>query len=95
MRFGLPNSNDTLKSLPDKPMAVEVELKCVLIINTCEYCQEIVPQLQQSIEDKINPEYLDKIDLSTFASQIFRELIKRCINCLVSSLCARNDAIYS
>jgi vacuolar protein sorting-associated protein 53 len=91
LKFGLPGSNETLKQLPEKPMAEEVEMKCVIIINTAEYCQEIVPQLQQNIEDKINPEYLDKIDLTNHASEIFRELIKQCINCLVSSLCARCD----
>lgn len=43
LKFGLPGSNETLKQLPDKPMSDEVELKCVYIINTCEYCLDIVP----------------------------------------------------
>lgn len=66
-------------------------MKCVYIINTCEYILDIVPQLQNSIEDKIDQEYMDKIDLSMFAGDLFRELIRASVNCLVVSLCARND----
>lgn len=66
-------------------------MKCVYIINTCEYILDIVPQLQNSIEDKIDQEYIDKIDLSMFAGDLFRELIRASVNCLVVSLCARND----
>lgn len=93
--FGLPGSNESLKKLPDKPMADSVEMNCVYIINTCEYCLEIIPTLQQSIEDQINEEYLDKLDLVSSSEDTFQELIKQSINCLVTSLCARNDAIYS
>ena len=95
IKYGLPGSNPTLSALPDNSMADDVEMKCVYIINTCEYCLDIVPQLQNSIEDKIDPTYLEKIDLGTRAGDLFRELIKTCINCLVVSLCARNDKIYS
>lgn len=72
-------------------MSDDVEMKCVYIINTCEYCLDIIPTLQQSIEDKLDEEYLDKIDLANVASDLFRELIRACVNCLVVSLCARND----
>lgn len=76
-------------------MSEDVEMKCVYVINTCEYCLDVVPKLESSIEDKIDEEYLDKIDLSTQASEVFRELIRSSINCLVASLCARNDQIYA
>jgi hypothetical protein len=51
IKFGLPNSNESLRALPEKAMADEVEMKCVFIINTCEYCLDIIPQLQSNIED--------------------------------------------
>lgn len=76
-------------------MSDAVEMNCVFIINTCEYCLEIIPTLQQSIEDQINEEYLDKLDLISSAEDTFQDLIKQSINCLVTSLCARNDAIYA
>ena len=76
-------------------MSEDVEMKCVYIINTCEYVLDILPQLQNSIEDRLDPEYIDKVDLSQYSSDIFRELILTSVNCLVVSFCARNDAIYS
>ena len=76
-------------------MSDDVEMKCVYIINTCDYMLDIIPQLQSSIEDKIDQEYSDKIDLEQSAEECFKELIRASINCLVVSLCARNDKIYS
>ena len=43
IKYGLPGSTASIKSLPDKPMSEEVEMKCVYIINTCEYILDIVP----------------------------------------------------
>lgn len=51
--------------------------------------------MQGQIEDKIDAEYADKVDLMTHAEENFKELIRACINCLVVSLCARNDEIYA
>ena len=45
IKYGLPGSTESLKELPDKPMAESVELKCCYIINTCDYVLEIIPQL--------------------------------------------------
>lgn len=84
-----------MKALPEKPMSDDVEMKCVYIINTCDYILDIIPQLQSSIEDKIDQEYSDKIDLEQQAEDCFKELIRASINCLVVSLCARNDKIYA
>ena len=33
------------------------------MINTCEYCLETIPKLQQQIEDAIEDEYKSKVDL--------------------------------
>lgn len=95
IKYGLPGSTESIKELPEKAMAEAVEMKCVYIINTCEYILDVVPQLQNSIEDKIDQEYIDKIDLSIFAGDLFRELMRASLNCLVVSLCARNDTIYA
>lgn len=56
-------------------MAESVEMYCVYIINTCDYCIDILPSLQQSIEDKIDSEYADKVDLNNQAQEMFNQLI--------------------
>ena len=94
IKYGLPGPTQSIKNLPEKAMSDEVEMKCIYIINTCDYILDIIPQLQSSIEDKIDNEYKDKIDLETHADDCFKELIRASINCLVVSLCARNDKIY-
>ncbi len=52
-------------------MSDDVEMKTVYIINTCDYILEIIPQLQTLIEDKIDQEYLDRIDLVESAEATF------------------------
>lgn len=42
----------------------EVEIKCCYIINTCEYCLETIPGLNNQIQDKIDEQYKSKIDLN-------------------------------
>jgi len=71
IEFGLPGSSQSLKCLPEKPMSDEVELKCVYVINTSEYVLEIVPQLQNQIEEKMDSEYQDKLDLANYAQDQF------------------------
>ena len=41
----------------------EDELKCVYIINTCEYCIETIPGLHNQLIDKIDEQYKGKVDL--------------------------------
>lgn len=45
------------------PMGNEVAI-CYLI-NTAEYCSEVVPQLEDTIKQKMSPQYALKVDLST------------------------------
>ena len=40
-------------------------------------------------------EIQEKLDLNQYSTELFMQLIRECINCLVVSLCARNDAIYA
>ena len=54
----------------------------------------MVPQIQDNIQDKIDEEYADKVDLIGPAESCFKELIRASVNCLVVSLCAKNDKIY-
>ena len=70
------------------------ELRCVYIVNTCEYCLEVIPQLHDQIEDRISEDYENNVDLKDEAENQFRELINSSIRVLVGSLEARNDQLY-
>lgn len=70
------------------------ELRCVYLVNTCEYCLETIPQLHQQIEDRIAEEFENNIDLKDEAEDLFRELINSAIRVLVGSIEARNDQLY-
>ena len=69
----------------------EQELRLVYIVNTCEYCLEIVPQLHQQIEDRVSEEFENNIDLKDEAEDNFRKLIADSIRAIVRSMEARND----
>ena len=70
-------------------------MKCVYLINTSEYCLEIIPQLHQQIEDNISDEFIEKVSLKDQAEEMFRELINSSIRALTQSIEARNDVIYN
>ena len=73
----------------------EEEMKCVYLVNTCEYCLETIPQLHQQIEDIISDEFVDNVDLKDTAEDMFREVINSSIKELVKSIEGRNEQIYS
>ena len=71
------------------------EQRLVYIVNTCEYCLEIVPQLHQQIEDRVSEEFENNIDLKDEAEDNFRKLIADAIRAIVRSMEARNDQLYA
>jgi len=71
------------------------EMKCVYLVNTCEYCLETIPQLHQQIEDIISDEFVDNVDLKDTAEDMFREVINSSIKELVKSIEGRNEQVYS
>ena len=73
----------------------EQELRCVYLVNTCEYILDTIPSLHQQIEDRISEEFENNIDLKDEAEGNFRELINATIRALVGSLEARNDQLYA
>jgi hypothetical protein len=73
----------------------EQELAAVYIINTCEYCLETIPKLQQQLEDAIEDEYKTRVDLMDSATDTFRELINTLIRTVILSIEARNEQLYS
>ena len=87
------------KTFEDQNQAVllsdEQEQRCVYIVNTCEYCLEVIPQLHQQIEDRISEEFEHNVDLKDIAEDLFRKQIAESIRVLVQSIEARNDQLYA
>lgn len=52
------------------------------IINTCEYCAEVVPQLEQLVKNKISKPLKDKVDFNPEA-EAFTELVALALRALV------------
>ena len=92
------------KKLPSKTFSEDAtspllsdddEMKCVYLVNTCEYCLETIPGLHQQIEDIISDEFVDNVDLKDTAEDMFRELINSSIKELVKSIEGRNETVYT
>ena len=63
----------------------EDELKIAYIINTCEYCNNVLPALDEHIQNEIEDSYKDKVDLEQ-SQEVFRLLINQSIQSLINSL---------
>lgn len=97
LKLKLPSRafEETSQSQSQILLTDEQELRCVYLVNTCEYCLETIPQLHQQIEDRISEEFENNIDLKDEAEDLFRELINASIRVLVGSIEARNDQLYA
>jgi GGDEF domain-containing protein len=70
------------------------ELKLAYIINTCEYCNGILPALDEHIKNEIEDSYKDKVDLET-SQEVFRVLINQAIQSLLNSVDTKISEQYS
>jgi len=61
------------------------ELKLAYIVNTWEYCNTILPALDDHIKNEIEESYKDKVDLES-SQELFRVLINQVIQCLLTSV---------
>ena len=64
------------------------------ILNTCEYCLETFPGLQDKIEEKVDEAFKEKITFDD-SSDIFKDLINECVHSLISSIEKKNEAHYT
>lgn len=55
------------------------------ILTTSEYCLETVQQLEEKLREKIDPTWLDKIDMSD-EKDVFHRVISHCIQLLVQDI---------
>ena len=60
------------------------ELRIAYIVNTCEYCNSMLPALDEHIRNEIEESYKDKVDLEN-STETFRVLINQAIQALLNS----------
>jgi hypothetical protein len=75
-------------------LSIEQELRCIYIVNTCEYCLETLPKLHSQISDTITEEYENQLDLEETTSDLCRELINFTFRVLINSILYRTEGIY-
>ena len=75
-----------LSQLNQNPVIKEDEgIILAYIVNTCEYCNSILPALDDHIKNAIEESYKDKVDLEN-STETFRVLINQAIQALLSSI---------
>jgi hypothetical protein len=74
-------------------LSEDEELCISYIINTCEYCNGILPALDDHIKKVIEESYKDKVDLES-SQELFRLLINQSIQTLLNSMDAKVNEQY-
>lgn len=80
-------------SAPVYRLAAGAEVGICHIINTGEYCAEVVPQLEQMIKAKIISNLVDKVDLSAEVDA-FNDLVAHALKVLVVGLMDRLEGAF-
>ena len=62
-----------------------MEVVLCYLINTAEYCAEVVPQLESLIKSKMKAEYVDKVDLNN-ELEMFQDSVANIIKALVGGI---------
>lgn len=68
----------------------DLETLVCRVINTAEYCGEVVPQMEGLIKEKVNPMLADRVNLKE-QGDIFTDLIAFAIGILVSGIAHKQD----
>lgn len=86
-----PNPNYFPHPLCKLPVGQE-SLVCYLI-NTGEYCGEVVPQLEQMVKNKMSEQYRDKVDY-TVEADTFNDLVSLALKTLVGATLDRLEPAF-
>jgi vacuolar protein sorting-associated protein 53 len=76
---------------PASTMTVAEEVLACRVINTAEYCAEVIPKLEGQIKQKIHMTLAKDVDMSS-QSDIFFDVVAFAIDELVAGLLGRTDA---
>lgn len=63
------------------------------IINTCEYCADVIPQLESLIQSKMASALVDQVDLNAEADLVM-DVVAHCIKILVSGVMDKLEASF-
>lgn len=81
------SSNPPVYRLPQP----DGEMNICYLINTGEYCAEVVPQLEQMIQQKIQPSLINKVNFQEEADA-FMDLVAHCLKVLVYGVVDRVES---
>ncbi len=68
------------------PAVNEGEMSVCYIVNTCEYCVEVLPQLEGTVKSRVDPKFEGDVDLSS-EQDAFHDVISTAIR-------VRNSVYY-
>eukprot|EP01038_Epipyxis_sp_PR26KG_P011126 gene11126-14933_t len=69
------------------------EVGICYIVNTGEYCADVVPQLEQMVIQKMSTTFADKVDFNS-ETEAFLDLVAFCLKVLVSGVMDRLDPAF-
>lgn len=69
------------------------EASLCFLVNTGEYCAEVVPQLESLIKLKMSPSLVDRVDLTTQAD-MFMDLVAHALKVLVAGMMDRLEPCF-
>lgn len=78
--------------LPQYRMPLEEEISICRVINTAEYCSEVIPKLESQIKSKIKIKYENLISF-TKQTEIFIDVIASSIGMLVKGVLSLTDGV--
>ena len=74
-------------------LPADAEVTLCFLINTGEYCAEVLPQLESLIQSKMSPEYADKIDFNQEVD-VFLDMVAHIMKVLVSGIMDKLDSSF-
>jgi hypothetical protein len=80
-------------SQPTFKLAPGAEVAICYLVNTGEYCSEVVPQLEQMIKQKMSPTFVNKVDLNSEVES-FTDLVAHGLKVLVFGVLDRLDGAF-
>jgi hypothetical protein len=74
-------------------LAPGVEATLCYIVNTCEYCSEVIPQLESLVQSKIAPALSGQVEMAAEADH-YMDVVAQCIRALVSHVMDKLEASF-
>ena len=92
-KVSLKKYGDSLKGKCVAAIKANNELTISYLVNTAEYCSDVIPRLESMVKTKIKAEFSDKVDY-TSEVDFFMDLVVDCIKALVTVLMDRLETVF-